>query len=198
MIESDILITATSTLEYLLEEEELSTVQYLSLVVDKMEDIISLELQDDLLACVKKISNSAVKTKPSSEEADYSDDDALFYSRVITTNEKSDLDPVFKSVMDDKKSVIIRLNEEQRETSKFERMGHLLVDCKSECEKYLILYSFLKLNILNGKTIVLAKDLEEAYKVKVFLNKFQIKTFVINPEGTKNNRKTVVHFFNIG
>jgi len=44
----------------------------------------------------------------------------------------------------------------------------------------------------------MANSVETAYKIKMFLNKFQIRTYVINPEQTKNFKKSIVHFFNIG
>lgn len=74
----------------------------------------------------------------------------------------------------------------------------MLVTCSTECEKFLILYTFLKLEILNGKTLIMTDTIEQAYKIKMFLLRFSIKGFVVNPESPKNFLKSVVHFFNIG
>lgn len=77
-------------------------------------------------------------------------------------------------------------------------MGHLTATTNTECDKYLLLYTFLKLQILNGKTLIMAKNLEQAYKIRIFLMKFQMRSFVVNPDSTKSNQRSVVHFFNIG
>lgn len=46
------------------------------------------------------------------------------------------------------------------------------MSCNSELDKFLVLYTFLKLEILNGKTLIMASSLEQAYKIKMFLEKF--------------------------
>lgn len=95
-------------------------------------------------------------------------------------------------------TVIIKLNAEDAKSSTFEQIGHLLIKANTECDKFLVLYTFLKLNILNGKTLIYATTVHQAYKIRMFLLKFQIKSFVLNPDHTKLSRKSVVHFFNIG
>lgn len=72
------------------------------------------------------------------------------------------------------------------------------MSCNSELDKFLVLYTFLKLEILNGKTLIMASSLEQAYKIKMFLEKFQMRSYVVNPEQTKTFKRSVVHFFNIG
>jgi superfamily II DNA/RNA helicase len=54
------------------------------------------------------------------------------------------------------------------------------------------------MEILNGKTLIMASCIEQGYKIKMFLEKLQIRSYVVNPEQTKNFKKSVVHFFNIG
>jgi superfamily II DNA/RNA helicase len=77
-------------------------------------------------------------------------------------------------------------------------MGHVVVTCKSELDKFLVLYAFLKLEILNGKTLIMASTVEQGYKIKMFLEKFQLRSYVVNPDQTKTFKRSVVHFFNIG
>jgi ATP-dependent RNA helicase DDX56/DBP9 len=46
--------------------------------------------------------------------------------------------------------------------------------------------------------VVFVDTLYEAYKVKVFLEKFQIRAAVVNPEATKVYRKSAVRYFHAG
>lgn len=65
-------------------------------------------------------------------------------------------------------------------------------------DKYILLFSFVKLAILQGKIVVLCNDIIEAYRIKLFLNKFSLKAFVLAPDMPKNQINSVIHFFHIG
>ena len=38
----------------------------------------------------------------------------------------------------------------------------------------------------------------QAYRIKLFLNRFALKCFVLSPELPKNQFKSLIHFFHIG
>ena len=76
-------------------------------------------------------------------------------------------------------------------------LGHMQVYVTEDLEKYVILYSFLKLNIMSGKvnrfykqTMLVTSTLNEAYKVKMLLNRFCIKVSIVNPEQPVEARKS--------
>lgn len=62
----------------------------------------------------------------------------------------------------------------------------------------MLLYTFIKLNLLNGKTLIFMQDINSGYKLKVFLERFHIRSLVIHPETTKTSRANAIHYFNIG
>eukprot|EP00158_Paraphelidium_tribonemae_P009348 Partr_v1_DN28840_c1_g1_i4_m34003 putative ATP-binding RNA helicase involved in the biogenesis of 60S ribosomal subunits and is required for the normal formation of 25S and 5.8S rRNAs (By similarity) len=68
----------------------------------------------------------------------------------------------------------------------------------TENDKYLLLFFILKLNLLKGKCIVFAKDVDQCYRVKLFLDQFAIKTCVLNSELPFNSRYHILQEFNKG
>lgn len=121
---------------------------------------------------------------------------------IISTNTKDKLDEesveVRQAFTKGEKALVIRLNEEIKTKTAFERIEHLYIKCMKDNEKYLALFAFLKLGIIEGKSLIFCNDIIAAYRIKLFLNKFQIKAFVLNPEQPKNQNKNLIHFFHIG
>ena len=74
----------------------------------------------------------------------------------------------------------------------------MYVPCDSITDKFILLFSFYKLGVFHGKTVVLCSDIVLAYKLKLFLNKFSIKCFVLAPDMPKKDIKSLIHFFNTG
>ena len=72
------------------------------------------------------------------------------------------------------------------EKTHFEQIAHLHSFCKTTLDKYILLFSLLKLAILEGKTLVVVNDVIEAYRMKFFLQKFNMTSFVLAPDMPKN------------
>ena len=60
------------------------------------------------------------------------------------------------------------------------------------------MFSLLKLAIIEGKTLIVVDDITEAYRMKFFLQKFNITSFVLAPDMPKNQIGSILHFFHIG
>ncbi len=60
------------------------------------------------------------------------------------------------------------------------------------------MFSFIKLGILTGKILIYTSDIIQAYRIKLFLNRFHLKCFVLNPEMPKNQLKSLIHFYQLG
>ena len=90
------------------------------------------------------------------------------------------------------------MNEDHRVKSKFERIEHFYVLTQTNLDKFVLLFTFIKLGILDGKTVIYTNDIIQAYRIKLFLSKFQLKSFVLSPELPKNQAKSLIHFFHIG
>lgn len=58
------------------------------------------------------------------------------------------------------KALIIKLNHDVNQVqSLFERVNHLYVMCEANLDKYILLFSFIKLAIVQGKTVVMCNDI---------------------------------------
>lgn len=68
----------------------------------------------------------------------------------------------------------------------------------SEDDKFLLLYAMLKLKLVSGKIIVFVADVDRAYRVKLFLEQFGIRSCVLNGELPVNSRMHVVEEFTRG
>lgn len=51
---------------------------------------------------------------------------------------------------------------------------------------------------MQGKTVVICNDIIQAYRIKLFLNRFSLKAFVLAPDMPKNQIGSIIHFFHIG
>ena len=92
-----------------------------------------------------------------------------------------------KTFMGSDKALIIKLNHDvNQQISMFEKINHLYVSCDSNLDKFILLFSFIKLAIVQGKTVVLCNDVVQAYRIKLFLNRFSLKSFVLAPDMPKN------------
>jgi superfamily II DNA/RNA helicase len=70
--------------------------------------------------------------------------------------------------------------------------------CEQTLDKFILLFSFVKLAIVQGKTVVICNDIIQAYRIKLFLNRFSLKAFVLAPDMPKNQIGSIIHFFHIG
>lgn len=54
----------------------------------------------------------------------------------------------------------------------FEKIGHLYALCEENIDKFILLFSFVKMAIVQGKAVVMCNDIVQAYRVKLFFNRF--------------------------
>ena len=106
-------------------------------MLDKLDVHIALDLKQDLLELAPKV---AEKT---------------FKKLIITTNQKDSLDEesqevrkAFSAKLENKAAMIVKINDEVRLRTPFERVDHMYVKCDEKLHKYLILYAFFKLGIV--------------------------------------------------
>ena len=86
---------------------------------------------------------------------------------------------------------------EQR-VSKLEQLEHFYALCQQPLDKFVLLFTLIKLAIIEGKTVIYAHDVANAYRIKLFLNRFHLKAFVLAPDMPKNQIKSIQHYFTIG
>lgn len=78
-----------------------------------------------------------------------------------------------------------------------DRLQQYVVRCKAS-DKYLIIFTLLKLRLVRGKTIIFVRSVDGCYRLKLFLEQFSIHTCVLNSELPLNSRVHVVNEFNCG
>eukprot|EP01033_Poteriospumella_lacustris_P000910 gene911-653_t len=66
----------------------------------------------------------------------------------------------------------------------------------TESDKYLILYVFLKLGLLQGKGLIFVNDISKCYRLKLFLQQFFISAAVLNAQVPLNSRTHILEEFN--
>ncbi|GAA5984573.1 hypothetical protein JCM11641_006554 [Rhodosporidiobolus odoratus] len=90
--------------------------------------------------------------------------------------------------------VILKLEEDESELA---NLSQYCVRCTEE-DKFLLLYVILKLKLIKGKCLIFVNDTDRGYRVKLFLEKYGIKSGVLNAELPFNSRYHAVQEFNHG
>jgi len=89
------------------------------------------------------------------------------------------------------KPVLLKL-EEPRVTGKLSQFYFV---CHKQ-DKYLILYTLLKLQLVSGKTLIFVQSIEAAYRLKILLERFSINSAVLNAELPHSSRQNIIQSFN--
>ncbi|GAA5890124.1 hypothetical protein JCM6882_009234 [Rhodosporidiobolus microsporus] len=90
--------------------------------------------------------------------------------------------------------VVLKLEEDENELA---NLSQYCVRCTEE-DKFLLLYVILKLKLIKGKCLIFVNDTDRGYRVKLFLEKYGIKSGVLNAELPFNSRYHAVQEFNHG
>lgn len=75
------------------------------------------------------------------------------------------------------------------------KIKQLKIECNQE-EKFLLLYSIIKENILKGRFIIFTNSIESSYKIFLFLSKLGISICLLNPQLPLNVRTKTASEFN--
>ncbi|XP_068742794.1 probable ATP-dependent RNA helicase DDX56 [Montipora capricornis] len=89
--------------------------------------------------------------------------------------------------------VILKLQDSQLPSD--DKLTQYFIKCEAD-EKFLLIYTLLKLNLVQGKTIFFVNGIDRCYKLKLFLEQFSIKACVLNSELPHNSRLHIVEEFN--
>ncbi|KAG8544489.1 hypothetical protein GDO81_022405 [Engystomops pustulosus] len=89
--------------------------------------------------------------------------------------------------------VILKLEESQLPDSSQLLQYH--IRCEEE-DKFLLLYTLLKLSLIRGKTIIFVNEVERSYRLKLFLEQFSIPSCVLNSELPVQSRCHIIAQFN--
>merc|ERR1711920_758448 len=59
-----------------------------------------------------------------------------------------------------------------------------------------VLYTLLKLQLVQGKILMFVKNIDQAYRMKIFLERFSINSAVLNAELPHATRQNIIQAFN--
>lgn len=91
--------------------------------------------------------------------------------------------------------VTLKLQESQLPDSK--QLTQYQIQCEEE-DKFLLLYTLLKLSLVRGKTIIFVNAIDRCYRLKLFLEQFSIPACVLNSELPVQSRCHIISQFNQG
>jgi len=72
------------------------------------------------------------------------------------------------------------------------------ITCDEEEDKFVLLYSIMKLQLIKGKSLIFVNHVNRCYKLKLFLEQFGIRSCALNSELPVNSRMHVIEQFNGG
>lgn len=147
-----------------------------SLVVDEADLIFSFGFEDDM----QQLIEAAVPSKSCQ-------------SYLVSATLNPDVINLKNLVLS--RPVVVKL--EEPELPKCEQLAQYHISCQED-EKFVVLISLIKLNLLRGRTIIFVNALNRCYKLKLFLEQFAVKSCLLNPELPVATRCHVVDQFNRG
>lgn len=75
---------------------------------------------------------------------------------------------------------------------------HYVARLKSHRDRFLVAYAMLRLNVISGKVLIFVNHINAAFRLKLFLDQFKVKSVVLNSELPANSRMHCVQQFNAG
>jgi ATP-dependent RNA helicase DDX56/DBP9 len=79
-----------------------------------------------------------------------------------------------------------------------ENLKQFTIELSSQEDKFLLTYVILKLGLLKGKLLIFVNEVDRAYRLKLFLEQFGIRSCVVNAELPLASRHHIVEEFNKG
>ncbi|CAM9440448.1 unnamed protein product [Ascophyllum nodosum] len=89
---------------------------------------------------------------------------------------------------------ILKLEEGSRDG----RLTQFYLPLREKEDKFLVVFAFLKLGLLEGKGLFFVNDTNSSYRLKLFLEQFHIRSAVLNAELPLNSRLHILQEFNRG
>jgi ATP-dependent RNA helicase DDX56/DBP9 len=168
----DIIVSTPSKLAQQCQAKKIDLTSVQLLVIDEADLVLSYGYKQDVhtvLAGLPKIVQGILMSATLSSELDK-------FKKVVLHN-----------------PAILRLEEDKSQ-------GNLLQFYleATESDKFLTLYVFLKLGLLQGKGLIFVNDINKCYRLKLFLQQFFISAAVLNAQVPLNSRTHILEEFNRG
>lgn len=76
--------------------------------------------------------------------------------------------------------------------------SHYVSRLGGQKNRFLVMYAMLRLNVVCGKVLIFVNQINSAFRLKLFLDQFKVKSAVLNSELPANSRIHCVQQFNAG
>ncbi|CAI8047875.1 Probable ATP-dependent RNA helicase DDX56, partial [Geodia barretti] len=119
----------------------------------------------------------------------------IYQSFLLSATLSDDVKSLKKLVLHN--SVTLRTREAEDEGPTSSRLTQFHIKCSRD-DKFLLIYTLLKLGLVKGKTLLFVNEIEGCYRLKLFLEQFSIRACVLNSELPHNSRCHTVEEFNRG
>ncbi|XP_073509867.1 probable ATP-dependent RNA helicase DDX56 [Phyllobates terribilis] len=144
------------------------------LVIDEADLIFSFGFEEDLKSLLCQLPN-------------------IYQSYLMSATFNEDVQALKELVLHN--PVTLKLEESQLPDSSQLTQYHIQSE---EEDKFLLLYTLLKLSLIRGKTIIFVNYVERSYRLKLFLEQFSIPSCVLNSELPVHSRCHIIGQFNQG
>ena len=177
---ADIIVGTPASIANIVQAEDvkaLSSVQFV--VVDEADLVLSYGYEDDARVALAKVPNSA---------------QSMLLSATL---EAEGMDMFKKLVL--RRPLTISVNS-GNDTQDGDPTGasHYFARLQNHKDRYLVTYAMLRLNVICGKVLIFTNQINSAFRLKLFLDQFKIKTAVLNSELPANSRMHCIEQFNAG
>lgn len=176
----DVVVATPSRAMQWANEEALKLDQLKHIVIDEADLLLSYDYESDLRSLAAALPGGV---------------QSIMMSATLQTS-TSIMTDLFCSSKKEAPTVL-DLSVEEAASAEKNALAQYLVRT-SEDDKFLLLYAMLKLKLVTGKIIVFVADVDRAYRVKLFLEQFGIRSCVLNGELPVNSRMHVVEEFTKG
>uniref|UniRef100_A0A7S0BDG9 RNA helicase n=1 Tax=Rhodosorus marinus TaxID=101924 RepID=A0A7S0BDG9_9RHOD len=116
-------------------------------------------------------------------------------SMLVSASLGEDLEELKKLVL--RKPMLIKITMDEVGNSSG-LVTHNVTTIATTQDKYLVTYALLRLRVLTGKTLIFVNEIDTAFRLKLFLDKFSIRSATLNGELPLNSRIHCVEQFNGG
>ncbi|KAF4919284.1 ATP-dependent RNA helicase DBP9 [Colletotrichum viniferum] len=169
----DIVISTPATAWRNILNDALSLEKLSYLVLDEADLILSYGYNEDLENIARKFPKGV---------------QLLMMSATLSTDVTS-LQGIFA-----RKPTVLDLDDEETEG---DNLSQFVVSC-AEDEKFLLAFIIFKLKLVKGKCLIFVNDVDRSYRLKLFLEQFQVRSCILNSELPITSRAHVLEEFNRG
>ena len=177
----DIIVSTPARLVSQLKSNSIDLSMVNTLVIDEADLVLSFGYSGDVQTITSKLPK-------------------IFQGIFMSATLSPELDKFNKVVLDN--PVILKVDEiaHNTESNSSGSQGQLLQFSLHLCEsdKFLVLYVFLKLGLLQGKGLIFMNDVNKCYKLKLFLQQLYISAAVLSSEVPLNSRLHMLDEYNRG